>query len=141
MPAEVQTVNAALFDLLSHDTTLKGYLGNTPRIYQALAPEGAGLPYLRYQVLSALDVNAIAPKRAQTVYVYYLEAVGQGANTTQIGSVMARVDVLLYGVRQTLIGYVLDWLREEQVGPTQTVVAGVVYSSLGARFRAWLQAV
>ena len=141
MPAEVQTVNAALYSILSADTTLQATLGNPARIFQALAPEGVALPYLRYQVLSALDVNAIAPHRAQTVYVYYLEAVALGANTTQIGNVMARVDAVLYGTRQALIGYVLDWLREEQVGPMQTVVSGAIYSSLGQRWRAWLQPV
>lgn len=141
MPAEVQVVNAALFGLLSADTTIKAYLGNPARIYQAMAPEGATLPYLRYQVLSALDDNAIAPKRAHTIYVYYLEAVAQGANTTTIGSVMARVDALLYGTRQTPTGYVLDWLREEQTGPMQTLVSGAVYVAMGQRWRAWLQAV
>jgi hypothetical protein len=141
MPAEVQAVNAALVSLLAADVTLQGFLGNPARIYQALAPEATSYPYLRYQVLSAVDVNAISPRRTHTIYVYYLEAVAQGANTTQIGSVLARVDVLLYGTRQTPMGYVLDWLREEQVGPQRQVIAGADYVTMGQRWRAWLQSV
>ncbi len=141
MPAEVQTVNTAMVGLLAADTTLQATLGSPMRLYQALAPESTAYPYLRYQVLAATDLNAIAPHRSHTIYVYYLEAVDQGANTTRVGNVMARVDVLLYGTRQTPMGYVLDWLREEQVGPQQQVVSGALYCTLGARFRAWLQPV
>lgn len=119
-------------------------LGGTP-VYSPLAPEGCSFPYYRYQVLSAQDDVAIAPRRVHTIYVVRVAAVTGGtANVSLLGgtpslaTMMGTADAYLDNAQTTYGGQRIVVLREEQIGPLSYVEVGETFMELAGRYRCWL---
>ena len=140
MAQEVQALNVWLRATLLADATLAGLIGS--RLFVGdLAPQGVTFPYLRMEVLSAIDVNAIPARRTHSIYIIYLAVVTLQVNTAQQAAIMDRVDTVLQAAGATSGSYRFDVLRESQVGPLQSNVEGVVYSEMGAQYRCWVRPV
>lgn len=119
-------------------------LGGTP-VYSPLAPEGCTFPYYRYQVLSAQDDVALAPRRVHTIYVVRVAAVTGGTanisllgGTPSLATMMGTADAYLDAANVTYSGQHINALREEQVGPLAYVEVGVPYLELAGRYRVWM---
>lgn len=131
MSDELGAADIWLYSLLHGDATLLAMLGKHPKsgecIYNALAPEGAALPYVVYQLQSpGLDTIAVGTIRIAANPLYVVRGVS-ASSFVEAGAIAARVDELLHGTRgQSAGGIVLTCYREQPLKLPPEVTAGKV---------------
>jgi hypothetical protein len=128
---ELGAADIWLYSLLHGDAQLTAMLGKHPDsgecIYDALAPEGAALPYVVYQLQSpGVDTIAVGTIRIAANPLYVVRGVS-ASSFVEAGAIAARVDELLHGTRgQSAGGVVLTCYREQPLKLPPEVTAGKV---------------
>jgi hypothetical protein len=86
-------VDEQLFQRLSADTALAALVGT--RIFPLLAPQDAGLPFIRYQLVSRVAEEALDAVSTLASYRFQIDA--YAATYASAGAVQARMKALLNG--------------------------------------------
>lgn len=139
--SELGVMDTWLYGLLSGDTTLTAMLGKHPDsnecIYDALAPSGAVLPYVVFQVqATSPDTIAVGNIRIAANVVYAVRAIG-GVGFATVRPIAAQIDHLLHGARGVSAnGVVLSCHRERPLKlPPEIGPGGVAYYHQGGIYR------
>lgn len=103
-------LNTALYSRLSGGTALTTLLSGTASIYNLLAPDGAALDYVVYQLQGGGDENFNAHR---TKNLLYLVKSYSDDGPARAGTIDAQVDALLHMQPLTVTGWGNFWLARE----------------------------
>lgn len=133
------SLKTGLFSYLSANAGLVTLLGSgsASRIYPGLVPENAGLPYIRYRIITSTHVrdminpNNVAMRRIQfDIY---------GATTTSVESVFSALRTALESFRGvmgtggdavTILSSGIETERDDTIFPTDASQVGIEYRSV-----------
>jgi len=139
--SELGVMDTWVYGLLSGDTTLTAMLGKHPDsnecIYDALAPSGAVLPYVVFQVqTTSPDTVVVGNIRIAANVAYAVRAIG-GVGFATVRPIAAQIDALLHGARGVSAnGVILACYRERPLKlPPEIGPGGVVYYHQGGIYR------
>jgi hypothetical protein len=130
---ETLRVDQWLYGVLSGDSTLSALVAG--RIYSALAPQDAALPFVVFNQQAGVDVRGVGPYRIMTSLVYQIKAIGRGGSFQPIAAIADRLDQLLQGASGSVVdGRILMCVREQPLAYVE-VEDGVHYRHLGGLWR------
>ena len=102
-------VEAALFSTLSAATALTSLLGGTA-IFNGLAPQGQGYPFVTFAQMAHTDDNETMHRAKQLLYL--VQGWSQ-RDMTEAGSIDAACDAALHGKHVTVTGWTNFWTARE----------------------------
>ena len=106
-----------LYERLTGDSTLMGYLGNDPaRVVGYLAPEGTPEPFVVFQHQASSDVMVVNGERIWSDLVYLVKTIDKGESFAQAWDIAGRIDDVLHeaaGISSS--GEVLACVRERLI--------------------------
>ncbi len=132
MNGTLQTVETWLYNTLTQIIAVGG-----SRVYAHQAPQDAAFPYIIFQPMSGIDLNALTA-RGGTDFRILIKAVNEGesfpVNAFSGDDLAANIDELLQGVSDTQDGVLLRWKRVQTIEYTETR-AGKRYNHTGGIYR------
>lgn len=138
-------VRKALYNKLSGDGTLNGYLGGTANgyyraIYFEQAPQGAGFPCVIFSRSSGVPVfqtfGTTAPAFETDTEVWMFKAVDQSTMAGTAELISARMTELLHGAPPTITaGSAILYVRRESDIQYSEVTDGSIYHHVGSLYR------
>jgi len=125
-----------IYGTLTGDAALAAIVGT--RVYEDVAPQGAAMPYIVFQMQSpGNDLNALGSRRVIATPLYVIRGIAQTASYTgNLATIAERIDVLLHGQQQrvgTNDGYV--WCYRERPFRLAEVRDGIQYRHSGGVYR------
>ncbi len=141
---ELSEIDAWLRSTLAAGTALTSLIGGTasPRIYAGLAPQGASLPFVLYDVQDVRDETGVAGHRGAVRADYLVRAITEDPSFAGAAAIMAQADPLLHQAAGTVYSgtvavlIVQGCVRLEPVRYYE-VDAGVRYNHFGGVYRIW----
>lgn len=132
--AESTAIDRWLNTVLAADTQLAAVVGT--RIYADLAPDGAALPMVVYQMQSSRDLMALGSHRVWANTLYLVRGVAQTiAYGGSLITIADRIDAALHAASgSTVEGVVYECVREGEFRLTETA-NGIQYRHLGGLYR------
>lgn len=118
MANEISRTRKWIYDALKADSTLTALIGGSsnPRIYFGLAPEGAALPYVIYNLQSSFDVQGLCIPRIATLPTFQIKVVCDGAPTANVRTIADRIDAVIgEAVTQISQNYVFSGRRQSAI--------------------------
>ncbi|HEV8639448.1 MAG TPA: hypothetical protein VG370_35005 [Chloroflexota bacterium] len=110
------------------------------RIYQGVAPEGAALPFVVFQMLAGTDLAQLGAFRVWANLLYLIKATGQGSSFAALAPLADAIDARLHRASGTTAdGRVLTCVREEAHTMVE-VTDGRQWRHAGGVFRLLVQA-
>ncbi|NLD42337.1 MAG: DUF3168 domain-containing protein [Chloroflexi bacterium] len=136
MTTELGVMDGWLYSTLTADGEIATMVGG--RVYDALAPRGAALPYIVFQLQAAAgDTVVVGGIRLAANALYAVRAVTQGHGYAGARAIAAQVDRVLHGRRAVQEGgVVLSCHRERPLKlPPGIAEGGAVYYQEGGIYR------
>lgn len=122
-----------LYRTLSQSTAVTTALGGTA-IYETLAPQGAAMPYIVYQVQgNATEFNA-AGDSISGIPLFGVKVVSEGQTFQPADDIMKVVLPLLEGASGTVTGFKMSCFRVAGIDYPE-ITRGKRYNHLGAVYR------
>jgi hypothetical protein len=133
--AESTTIDLWLNTALSGDASLAAVVGT--RIYSDLAPDGAALPMVVYQMQAANDLMTNGAARVWANTLFLVRGVAQRVSYDGDLITMAnRIDAVLHGASgSNAEGNVWECVRERPFRLTEVGADGKQYRHLGGLYR------
>lgn len=131
--SEIVTADRWLKSVLGSDATLAAL---TPKVYKLPAPQGAQLPYAAFNMLSAVDLQAVGTARVWSDMLYVVRAIFE-TNTLGGNLELAanRIDVLLQAASGSASSGVVWACVREQPFEMEENNAGQELRHLGGIYR------
>ncbi len=136
MTTEIGLIDTWLYETLTTSDAVKKLVST--RVYDALAPQGAALPYVVFQLQApGADSIVVGGYRIAANALYAARGVAQGAGFAAASAIAAAIDGALHGKRATLTGgVVLSCHRERPLKlPPEVAEGGAVYYHEGGIYR------
>ena len=137
----MKAIDTGLYSALTADLgtamgTVTGSLRNLGAsvAYNAIAPQGAALPYVVFSQQSGIGEWTFED-RAWKSTLYLVKAVGQGHSKAAPSAMSDRFDTLLNDKPLTLTGWDCKRIRREQDVEYVEVSEGVIYHHIGGLYR------
>lgn len=135
--AESLVVKQWLNDVLKADAALVAQVGT--RIYDAVAPSGAAMPYVVYQYMAGRDIAGVGPHRIMTTFVYIVKVVKETNSFASLEAAANRIDAVLQAASGINVrGTVVACVREAPFEMVESLETGQ-YRHLGGSYRFWAQ--
>lgn len=133
--AESAAIDRWLNTVLAGDTQLAALVGT--RIYADLAPGGAALPMVVYQMQAANDLMVLGSARVWANAVYIVRGVARslayGGNLLTIAD---RIDTVLHAASGSNVeGTIFECVREREFRMTEVGQDGEQYRHMGGMYR------
>lgn len=130
---EILRIDQWLYATLSGDVTLMALVSG---VHNALASQGAALPYVVFNFQGGGDVRGVGPTRIMTSALYQVKAVGSGASYAGLKTAVDRIDVLLQGASGSVTdGWIYSCVREQPIAYVETTTGGAQFRHLGGFYR------
>ncbi len=130
---EILRIDQWLYATLSGDVTLMALVSG---VHNALAAQGAALPYVVFNFQGGGDVRGVGPTRIMTSALYQVKAVGSGASYAPLKSAVDRIDTLLQGASGSVTdGWIYSCVREQPIAYVETTAGGAQFRHLGGFYR------
>lgn len=138
---EIEQAKKWIYDSLSGNAEITAVVST--RIYSDYVPEPPAsrvFPYLLYEYLGGMDVDALGTSRLLSKPLFQIRVVTDGRPTTTTRKVAKRIDdILRIAVHQSSGEFFFTARREQPVNRAETDTAtGKKYHNLGGLFRLWI---
>lgn len=131
-------VKKAIFDKLTGDATLTGYLNaGTASVFNGLAPQESNAPYVSFHKQAGTPAYTLSA-RAWDNEIYTVKAITQGPSMASGGTIADRISAVLTDQALTIAGATHLYLRRESdIEYQETAADGVIFNHVGATYRVW----
>ena len=134
---ELLRIDQWLYATLNGDATLMALVSG---VHNAIATQGAALPYVVFNFQGGGDVRGVGPTRIMSSALYQVKAVGGGASYAPLKAAVDRMDLLLQGASGSVTdGWIYSCVREQPIAFYETTPGGVQYRHAGGLYRIVVQ--